>query len=33
MANTSIVDTKRAIERLLTNTFSTLKIAYEGVDF
>ena len=33
MANTSIIDTKRAIERLLTNTFSTLKIAYEGVDF
>ena len=33
MPNTSITDTKRAIERLLTNTFSTLKIAYEGVDF
>lgn len=33
MPNTSIVDTKRAIERVITNTFSSMKIAYEGVDF
>lgn len=28
-----ILDTKRAVERVLASTFSTTKIAYEGVSF